>query len=110
AGGGAFHGKGTVAAEDGVFIVRHGERPGEWLKIFGGVVVAGAGYADVLVDDGLLLFAELLGDDTFERGKAYDYHAESGSRCESVLRDFISRDVGEFRDGDGAELDAGGGG
>src|SRR6202043_313902 len=28
----------------------------------------------------------------------------------SVLRDFVARDVGEFGDGDGAELDAGGGG
>jgi len=35
-----------------------------------GVVVAGAGNADVLVDDCLLLLAELLDDDAFESGKA----------------------------------------
>src|SRR5207248_7080363 len=74
AGGGASHGKGTVAAEDRVFVLRHGERPGEGFEVFGGVVVAGASYADVLVDDGLFFFAELLGDDAFESGKAYAHH------------------------------------
>src|SRR5207302_5620625 len=109
AGGGASHCKVTVAAEDRVFVLGHGERPGEGFEVFGGVVVAGASYGDVLVDDGLFFFAELLSDDAFESGKAYAHHAESGTHGECVLRDFISRDVGEFGDWDGAELDAGGG-
>ncbi len=62
-GRGSAHGHGGVAAQHGVAGVRHGQRIGEGLEVLGGVVIADAGQADVLVDDGLFLLAELLGED-----------------------------------------------
>ena len=56
-----------------------------------------------------VFFAELLGEDFFERGEADAHHAEGGADGEGVLRDLVLGDVGECGDGDGAELDAGGG-
>ena len=107
AGGSSAHGHSAIAAEDGVLGVGHGERPGEGLEVLAGVVVSGAGYADVLIDYGLLFFAELLGDYFFERGETDAHHAEGRAHGEGVLGDFVFGDVGERGDGDGAELDAG---
>ncbi len=105
---GSAHGHGSVAAEGGVLVVGHGERPGEGLEVLAGVVVSGAGDGDVLVGDGLLLFAELLGDNLLKRGEAYAHHAEGCAHGKGVLGDLVFGDVGQGGDGDGTELDAGG--
>ena len=58
----ASHGHGGVAAEHGVAGLGHRQRPREGLEVLRGVVVAGAREVDVLVDDRLVLLAELLGE------------------------------------------------
>ena len=84
------HSHGGVAAQHSVAVVGHGQRVLKWLEVLGGVVVADAGQADVLVDDGLFFLAELLCENLLQILKADAGHAEGGADGQRVLGDFVT--------------------
>ena len=109
AGCGSAHGERGVAAEDGIFGVRHGDGIGEGLKVLGGVVVSGASDGDIFVGDSGDLLAKLLADDGFEGVEADAHHAEAGTHGKGILRDFVLGDVSQSGDGKRTKLHAVGG-
>ena len=73
-------------------------------KVAGGVVVGGAGHLDILGNDRVAFFLELLGED-FGQGLEPDaHHAERGAHRQGVLFHLVAAVVRQFGNGQGAEL------
>ena len=82
---------------------------GKGLEVLGGVIVAGAGHADVFRYHGLAFLFELLGENALQRLEANAHHAERRAQRERVLGDLVAGDIREFRNRKRTKLHAGGG-
>src|SRR5579859_861204 len=105
-GSGAAHSHGGVSAEHSVLRLSHGKRVGEGLEVGCAVFVAGARHIHVFFHHGLALLLELFDEHALQRLEADAHHVEGSAQGERVLRDFVARDIRQFRNGKRAKLHA----
>ena len=70
----------------------------------GGVIVGGAGYADILGNDRIAFFLELLGEHVGQGLEPDAHHAERGADRQGILFYLVTAVVRQFGNGQGAEL------
>ena len=73
-------------------------------KVAGGVIVGGAGYADIFVNDRVAFFLELLGEHVGQGLEPDAHHAERGAHRQGILFHLVTAVVRQFGNGQGAEL------
>ena len=102
----ASHRQGHVSGQHRLTGVRHRQRLRKWLKVVRGVVIGATGDFDILGDDGIALFLELLAQYVGQCLKTDAHHAQAGSHCERILLHFVSAVVRQLRNRKGTEPNA----
>ncbi len=93
AGSGPTHRHGNVATQNGIPILRLGQRVRKSCEVCGGVIIASARDSEVFCDDSVAFFLELLFENFFQRRKPDTHHVETCAYCERILRNLIASDV-----------------
>ena len=93
-----------VAGEDGLAVFGHGQRPGEGLEVLRGVVVGGAGDADIFVDDRSPFFLNCWVSTSARDWNPMPIMLSAAPTARVFCSTLLRLLCGQFGDGQGAEL------